>query len=168
MSLLTEIKQTWKKQRASLILQLIVLVILGFAITWYLADVFKPQTDIDIRCEIANLYHPEINYSLKIYLNNKADYGGEDFYFYIWNIKTNSWSTDYFVSEHCERITELGVDVRRFKAICDFIPPKTEIEFTLDSNLNEDVIANNSIEVEWWGKTTPYKKEFVNCTRLNN
>lgn len=157
-------KERVEKNRASYILQLIVLIVLGSLIVLWIPSKLKPQTDISVDCEISKQDNVSSSYSLKISFNNKADFAGKNFHIYIWRVTSNSWGSDYSVSEHCERVQESDTDrTSRFKIYCDFIPPKSEFGFHIDTDLNEEIIKTGRIDVEWWGETSPYEFKSLLC-----
>jgi hypothetical protein len=163
----SRLKKEWKENWPKLIIELIFLTVVGglilFALTYFITEQLKPETDISVGCEIKKGINA--NYTVDIYFDNKASFAGDDFYIYIWGITSSIWNSNFSVSEQCRRIQELDIDSdKRFKIFCEFIPPKSKTVFNIDSELNEEIISSNSIKLEWWGRTTPYStKKLVKC-----
>ncbi len=168
LSELKRIPEELKKNWPNFFWQFIIFVIIGFSVTILISSSLKPQTDIDVKCKINESNTTNYaNYSLDILFKNNADFAGKNLYIYIWGITSKSWGSDHKVSEHCKIIKEEEIDYKsRLKIFCDFIPPNTEFRFGIDTNLNEEIIRTKKIKIEWWGETTPYEKEFIDCDVL--
>jgi len=153
-----EAKDNWPR----LLLEFIIFIIVGTLMSWYLTNELKPETDIDVSCNIEP--GTNTNHSLEISLYNKADFAGKQFYLYIWHVNSSSWGSDYSVAEHCNRIQEEYVDkVARFKIYCNMIPPQSNFSISIDTDLGESTIMTKKLEVEYWGETTPYTHRFITC-----
>ncbi len=136
----------------------VIIILIGL----WIPSQLKPSTDIDVSCKISEGLNA--NYTLEVFFNNKADFSGKNFFIYLWSVETDSYGTDYFVDEQCERIREIEVDSHdRVKFHCDFIPPNTVSSFDLGTDLTDEIIEKNGLKIEWWGETTPHKKEFIKC-----
>lgn len=146
------------------LLQLIIIVGFGTIIVLGVTQTLKPETDISVRCEISKGINAD--YSLDLFFENKANFAGKQFYIYVWGINSSGWRKNYSVSEHCERKRELEIDYKnRLRIYCDFIPPRTNFNFSIDTNLNEEIINTGTLKLEWWGETTPYSgKRYELCT----
>lgn len=161
--LLENINKEWKKKAPSLIIQIFVLIIIGNLIVYGISDLLKPQTDIDISCEIS-LSSKEGFYEVDLTLDNKANFAGKNFRMYVWNVISGDWGSGWEVDRQCEHIDETGADRKRFHFYCDFIPPNTEFNLTIsNANLTGDIIETKHIRIDWWGETTPYKEEVILC-----
>jgi len=156
-----ELRENWPKY----VIEGFFVLVLGlfvFFIQLQVTDSLKPQTDISVECKITKGVNA--NYSLDIYFDNKADFAGKQFYTYVWGVTSNNFASKFSFSEHCKHIVESEIDAeRRLKTFCDFIPPKTKWSYSINTNLNEEIIRTNRIKIEWWGETTPHKKEFIIC-----
>ncbi len=101
---------------------------------------------------------------MDVSFNNKADFAGRNFYVYLWKVKAFSHGGNNLVFDHCDRIirTDDDRDIR-FMFYCDFIPPKSKFDLSLESDLDENIVASKSIWIEWWGETTPHQQKHIQC-----
>ena len=132
-----ELKENWAKY----FLELLIIVVFGGLIFWKISSSLD-SSNVDVRCEIEYIgeLSSQSNYSLNVYFYNPTNLPAKSFYLYIWRFDPSSWGTDYSVSEHCRKIEELEVDFKsRFKIFCDYIPPKTEFDFGIRTNLNKKI-----------------------------
>lgn len=156
-------KEEWPR----LLFDFLVLVLIGGLITlalgWWIPNELKPRTNILVECNIKE--GTNANHVLNVVFYNKADFAGKNLYVYLRGITSSSWGSDYSVSELCKRIQDDPVDfIDRVKIVCSFIPPKSEFLVSIDTKLNKEIISKKSIEIEWWGETTPRKRQMMRCT----
>lgn len=156
----------WTSNRSRIITDILIVGVVGVLISatlgFVITSALKPRTDIVVSCLVREGVNA--NYSLTVEFKNNAEYAGRQFYSYLWGVKSWSWGSDYSVSEHCEAVRKLEVDVRdRFKIYCDMIPPLSKWGYTIDTDLEEEIIQSRELTVEYWGETTPYRKEPIRC-----
>ena len=152
----------WKKTWPNIAIQFIIFVIIGFFFSWFITDALKPHTDISVECQINE--GTNANYSLDVSFNNKADFAGKNFYVYLWNVKAFSSGGNSLVFDRCNRIIRTNDDIDvRFMFFCDFIPPKSKFDLSIESDLDENIVASKSIWFEWWGETTPHQQKHIQC-----
>lgn len=161
----SKIIKQWKNNWPDYIIQFLILGLILWGFITILEDSLKPKTDIQIDYSIEKLQNVSADYKLNIIFNNKADFAGEDFYIYVWGITSNSWGSSHSTSEHCVRKKDIEIDWKsRFKIYCDFIPPKSNFGFGIDFEFNERAQNLTMISIEYWGKTTPYDKKWINVS----
>ena len=156
--LINEWKETWP----NFIIFVIIGLLFSYGFSYVITNALKPQTDISVECQINE--GTNANYSLDVSFNNKADFAGKNLYVYLWNVNAFSHGGDSLVFDRCNRIIRTNDDIDiRFMFYCDFIPPKSKFDLSIESDLNENITASKSIWFEWWGETTPHKKELIFC-----
>ena len=159
---LRKLCKEWKATWPSLVLQFVLFSLITGFIGYFVTEELTPSTSISVDCQIRETIGN--SYTLDVSFKNKADFAGDDLFIYLWGVTSDNWESVYSASEQCERIKESELDLKhRFKIFCDFIPPESRFGFSIHSLSNKEIISTNSVQVEWWGKTTPYKKEVIVC-----
>ena len=140
-----------------------------FLTTMFFPGLFAPHTNIDPQC-----YYDINSKRLTFEFTNNAKWAGENFIIRIFdkNIRSNvPLSMDPVSNRLCTynviilgpTTTGYSDTVEGLEVKCDFIPPKSKLNFTYSQNH-----FVGDFEIEYFGKTTPLKRERITCNNLKS
>lgn len=144
---------------------ILISLILGIIITVLLNNYITPRTEITVSCKPNEHDHENYDFIFK----NNAVFSGDDFKIYIYHDDLDVGMISYkppIAGDLCKEATKVALslltadDIIGLSIGCDYIPPESEISFTVIPN--KDIEPH--FEIKYWSKTTKFTTENIICS----